>query len=146
MVSCRFAEHSRQKEHAVSFSVCRFSVSHIHGVVCWLLFVSMVLSIDEQRERNRMVVRRHRSHETDDARKERQKRDRERHQRVCSAASTDEESHEPARESRHGWLDREIPRLQPVSRDTKNSVLHELRLKLGPSGLDEATCAVCDCN
>ncbi|KAF4150105.1 hypothetical protein GN958_ATG00731 [Phytophthora infestans] len=71
MVSCRFAEHSRQKEHAVSFSVCRFSASQIHGVVCWLLFVSMVLSIDEQRERNRMAVRRHRSHETDDARKER---------------------------------------------------------------------------
>lgn len=104
----------------------------------------MVLSVDEQRERHRRAVRRFRARETDSARLERLQRDRERHRRVRSTVSTDKENQQPVRESCRVWLD-EIPRLCSVSSDTKDYVLHKLRIALGPSSLDEITCAVCDC-
>jgi hypothetical protein len=106
----------------------------------------MVFTAEERRERHRLAVQRHRAREAPEETSERLRRQRERQQRVRSRfpAGADGES-QTIGESHPGWVDGEIPRLRPVSSHAKDDILHELRLALGPSGLEETVCAVCDC-
>ncbi|KAK1929401.1 hypothetical protein P3T76_015153 [Phytophthora citrophthora] len=105
----------------------------------------MVFGVEERREQHRLAVQRNRARESPEARAKRLRRQRERQQRVRTTRGGNE-VHETVEESQQSWLDGGVPRLRPVSNRTQKEALYRLRLVLGPSGLDDATCAVCDCS
>ncbi|ETK70881.1 hypothetical protein L915_21791, partial [Phytophthora nicotianae] len=104
----------------------------------------MVFSAEERRKLHRLAVQRNRARESPEQRAERLQRQRERQLRARSAVG-DNELCQSIGEPHQTWLDGGAPTLRLVSTSTKDEVLHRLRLTLGPSGLDDATCAVCDC-
>ncbi|ETP31268.1 hypothetical protein F442_19850 [Phytophthora nicotianae P10297] len=104
----------------------------------------MVFSAEERRKRHSLAVQRNRARESPERRAERLQRQRERQLRARSAVG-DNELCQSIGEPHQTWLDGGAPTLRLVSTSTKDEVLHRLRLTLGPSGLDDATCALCDC-
>jgi hypothetical protein len=151
-------------------SACGLQISEFVRLTRTSGIDGMVIGADERRERNRQAAQRWRARLTPAERDEIRRYQRERARRIKqqsapvspratpptparAPSNASPDAVQPIRpvdcrdaEPNRGWSDNEIPRLRPVAAAAKENALQRLRLALGPSGLDEATCAVCDCS
>lgn len=119
--------------------VIRWTEKFHRSIPFWVAvfaFVVATMTPEEKKERNRAAVKRHRLHESAEARMERLRKQREyKQQRRLRKTGVHPES----------VTDIHIrPPMIPIQASTKRAALSRLQQALGADKLDECVCAVCD--